>query len=618
MKKRMKALLLVLCMLTAGFGAFAITSGAASFSVQPQIADGPGVQKFLLTNNGGAGNFTVSVDKQEVQKVYADAGATVSFNVDGDQKMTIIVQKDGTSEVTASTSLTAHYAAIYSKFGDNAPVQTGTATVYLDDGNVRVAVDEKVSYGGEMYECANPAQYIRYGMGSTTFHYTKIVQNPRQVTVYFIDENGYALGNDTFTIQPGSSATYTAKSSITVNNRKYNLAGGQNATITQSYNDTTPNYTLIYQGEAQTPQNPYTISISYVDSANGAVLKTETVTVPAGGRVEFPVAGSFVSSSYTEYERAANQPAVITHTSGESTRSYTVAFDRVSEQKPYSISVYCVDSVTGTLLASESLTVDVNGTAVYSFPSSLSHGGSQRTYYVYYNEVGTELPSQYQITVRYIDVTSNETLHTENVTVSDGQGVTIEAPADYEANGEEYVLLSGQTGSLSHSFYSPRRAYAIYYRNINDTANAESQVNEIVQVIEVEGEQVEQIVTTVTTPVVNEQGEATDETTTIIYNEDGEQVDEQGQLIPDEEVPLAPSVPETDEAEAEEDTTEAADEETQGETAQIEDETVPMASSVPGGHGPSAGMIAGISAAAVAVIAAIIAFVVVKKKRNAA
>ena len=410
------------------------------------------------------------------------------------------------------------------------------------------------------------------------------------------------------------------------------MAGGQNATITQSYNDTTPNYTLIYQGEAQTPQNPYTISISYVDSANGAVLKTETVTVPAGGRVEFPVAGSFVSSSYTEYERAANQPAVITHTSGESTRSYTVAFDRVSEQKPYSISVYCVDSVTGTLLDSESLTVDVNGTAVYSFPSSLSHGGSeyllasgqgtelrhsyggsQRTYYVYYNEVGTELPSQYQITVRYIDVTSNETLHTENVTVSDGQGVTIEAPADYEANGEEYVLLSGQTGSLSHSFYSPRRAYAIYYRNINDTANAESQVNEIVQVIEVEGEQVEQIVTTVTTPVVNEQGEATDETTTIIYNEDGEQVDEQGQLIPDEEVPLAPSVPETDE-----ETTEAADEETQGETAQIEDETVPMASSVPGGHGPSAGMIAGISAAAVAVIAAIIAFVVVKKKRNAA
>lgn len=525
MKKRMKALLLVLCMLTASFGAFGLSAGAAggnTFVIFGQIAEEPGVQRFQLTNNGADGSFVVTSDTGKSATVSAAAGQTVDVILPGKEAMTVDAYREGNpDDKTWAVSLNRYYVPVYYQYETGEKELVDRVEVSANGGAVAVTPEAVSSIGSVMYECNENAQIASYANQtvSVTFHYTKIVQNPRQVTVYFIDENGYALGNDTFTIQPGSSATYTAKSSITVNNRKYNLAGGQNATITQSYNDTTPNYTLIYQGEAQTPQNPYTISISYVDSANGAVLKTETVTVPAGGRVEFPVAGSFVSSSYTEYERAANQPAVITHTSGESTRSYTVAFDRVSEQKPYSISVYCVDSVTGTLLDSESLTVDVNGTAVYSFPSSLSHGGSeyllasgqgtelrhsyggsQRTYYVYYNEVGAELPSQYQITVRYIDVTSNETLHTENVTVSDGQGVTIEAPADYEANGEEYVLLSGQTGSLSHSFYSPRRAYAIYYRNINDTANAESQVNEIVQVIEVEGEQVEQIVTTVTTP----------------------------------------------------------------------------------------------------------------------
>ncbi len=611
MKKRIKALLLVLCMLTASFGAFGITSGAASFSVQPQVADGPGVQKFLLTNNGEAGNFTVS----DGQTVYADAGASVAFNVQGSERMNIIVTREATGEKVVSRSMNAHFVPIYCQYGDSNPVQTGTATAYLDEGQTRVTVDAMVGVGSEMYECANNSAFITYGTPSVTFQYTKVVQQPRTVTVYFIDENGYSIGSDTFTIQPGSSATYEVPASLTVNGRNYNLAGGQQSTITQDYNNTTASYTVIYQSEAQAPSSPYTISIQYADSETGAVIHTETVTVPVGGSVDFQVAGSYVTSSYTEYERAAGQPSVIHHTSGEATRTYTVYFDRVTEQKPYTITIYCVDSVTGTLLSSASETVEVNGTAVYTLPSSLSHGGSeyllasgqgteirhsyggsQRTYYVYYNEVGADLPSEYQVAVRYIDITSNETIYSESVTAADGQTLTINVPESYEADGEEYVLLSGQSSPISHNFYSPRRTYAVYYRNVNDTANAGTEVNEIVQIIEVEGEQVEQVVTEVTTP-----GGEDEEETTVIY-------DEEGQIIPDENVPLAPSVPET---ETEEETTEA-------ETAQIEDETVPMAASVSGGNGPSAGLITGISVAAAAVIAAIIAFVVIRKKRREA
>ncbi len=615
MKKRIKALVLVLSMMIACLGASGITAGAASFSVAPQISDSPDAQKFVITNGGADDNFIF-----EGQSVFVAGGQSQAITVAGSGRMTIGVSRESTGEKVFVNSLNEHFVTIYSQYGDSAPAVSGTTSVSLDEGQKRVSVDEMVSSGSDVYRCANNSAFVSYGNASVTFQYAKVQRDPRTVTVYFIDENGYSIGNDQFQIAPNGSAVYNVPASMTVNGKNYNLASGQPASISQDYSNTTSSYTVIYQGEAQKPSSPYTISVRYEDADTGRLLTNNTVTVPVGGAVNYEVAASYVTSDYSEYQRAAGQPSVITHTSGESTRSYTVLFTKVAGQNPYTINVRCIDSVTGTLLESASQTVEVNATVSYSLKSSLSYkgneyllasgqgteirhsfGGSQRTYYVYYNQAGAEIPSEYGVTVRYIDITSNSTIHTETMTAAGGQNLTIGVPTSYQSGSEEYVLLSGQSDSVSHNFYSPRRTYAFYFRNVNDTANENAQVNEVVEVVEIAGEQVEQVVTNVVTPPAEEGGEPE----TVIYNENGEQINENGEPvnIPDESVPAGPTVPETTE------------EETEPETVQIEDETVPMAPAVPSAGTP-AGLIAGISLGVLALVAAIAAFIIVKKKKK--
>lgn len=617
MMKGLRNCFLVLALLILGLGGFSMTAQAATFSVTPQTSDSAEEQKFQISNSGEAGSFVVD-NTGEV--IYVDAGSSASFVIPGSGRITAAVyRKDNPSDAGFANSLNQHYVTIYVQYGDGSRQVYDTTTVSLDDGQKRVSVPEMASVGSDMYQCANPSAYVSYGNSSVTFQYTKVQQDPRVVTVYFIDENGYAIGNEQFEIQPGSSATYQAPSTLTVNGKTYNLAGGQSSTITQDYNDTTSSYTLIYQGEAQQPSSPYTITIQYQDAATGATFGSETVTVPVGSVVNFETPSSYVTSDYTEYERASGQPSVITHTSGDSTRTYTVLYNQVSEQKAYSISLRFVDSLTGTLLGSDSVTVQVNETAVYTLPGTLSHsgntylladgqgteirhsyGGSQRTYYVYYNQEGVSVPGEYTLAIRYLDVSTGNVIYTGSQSVSGGSSAQIETPASYQAGGESYVLLSGQSESTSHSFYSPIRTYVFYYRNINDTANENTEVRyEYVTVVdEVTGEETEEPITTVTT--TTPEGEET----TTVYNQEGE-------VIPDEEVPLTPTVPESSSSETE------AGTESESEGVDIEEEEVPLASAVPeqGGNGPSAGAIIGICAG-IAVVAAVIAAVVIKRKKG--
>ena len=64
-----------------------------------------------------------------------------------------------------------------------------------------------------------------------------------------------------------------------------------------------------------------------------------------------------------------------------------------------------------------------------------------------------------------------DTLYTTKLEANVGQELNIEVPAQYEANGTTYVLMSGQATSYSHDFDSTRRNYVMVYRDVNDTQN---------------------------------------------------------------------------------------------------------------------------------------------------
>ncbi len=619
MMKGLKNCILVFAMIVLALGVFDGTARAATFSVTQQTADSPNEQKFQITNNGNAGTFVVDNTGAEI---YVDAGGNAAFTVSGSDRITVTVyRKDDPTDIRFVNSLNQHYVTVYVQYGDNAPQVHSTTTVSLDEGQKQVSVEEMASVGSDIYRCVNPSAYVSYGNASVTFLYSKVQQDPRTVTVYFIDENGYAIGNEQFTIQPGSSATYQAPASVNFNGRNYNLAGGQNAAITQDYSNTTASYTLVYQGEAEQPSTPYNITIQYQDAATGTVLGSDTVTVPVGGTVNFDTPSSYVTSNYSGYQRAEGQPAVITHTSGEETRTYTVLYNQTSEQLPYTISIQLVDSVTGEQLRAESVSVPVNGTGVYQLPGSVDHNGStyllasgqgteirhaygssQRTYYVNYTQQESGSTGDYTLAVRYLDISTGEVIYTGSQAVAGGSSAAIQVPSSYEAGGESYVLLSGQNTNTTHSYYSPVRTYMFYYRNINDTANENAQVsNENVTVVdEATGTETTTVVSTVTT--TTPEGEETVTT-----------YDEEGVIIPDEEVPLAPTVPETTAAETEEET----EAETEAETIRIEEEEVPLASSVPGDNGssPTSGILIAL-VGGIVIVAAAIAVMLVRMRRQ--
>ena len=305
----------------------------------------------------------------------------------------------------------------------------------------------------------------------------------------------------------------------------------------------------------------------------------------------------------TLYTKAAGEPSVISHNYNDSTRLYTVKYEESKATKPYDISVRYVDALTGLTLKTDSVHVGLNETARFTADSEITVNGveyvaaagqsrqivhafedSKRIYEIYYSEKGAEVQS-YPVTIRYFDVTEGRVLYTTTVTASYDSQLTVTAPENYTAGGENYVMLGGQSASIAHEFYSTRHAYVFFYRNVNDTANEDT-------IVEVTPED--------NTVVVTPDGE------TIVATPGGEVT------IDDEPVPLAPGT--DDDASSQ---SSSSSNSSEASEVTIDDEEVPLAPG-PGNQGGSSSSIgwwiAGGGVLLLAAGAAVLLIVMKKKK----
>lgn len=611
MKRKISILLLTFCLLAGSLIYFGGNASAASFSVAPQSSSGPNQQVFVLTNYGDEDDFTWDGGSAHLAN-----GQSTTIVVNTSSRITIGVSRASTGEAVFAGSLNQYPLTVISLYSGGGSCSY-TTTLSMNDGQKRITADASVNVGGVLYECKNNTALVSYGDTQVTFNYTPVQQDPRNVTVYFIDENGYAIGNEAFNIQPNSSATYNVKTALTYNGKNYNLASGQPSSITQAYTNTTASYTVVYQGEAAKAQSPYNISIVYKDAASGNTLTTTSVTVPVGEAISFSTAPTYVTSSYVTYRRVSGEAATITHTSGDSTKSYTVLYDKSAEQLPYNITIKFVDAVSGTVISTITEKVDVKSTVNVSLPGTVnysgntyqlasgqgttvkhSYGDSKTEYYINYNKLGEQDLTPYNITIKYVSVSDNSTLYTTTRQATIGNTISIPAPATYSANGKEYVLLAGQSAA-THEFESARRTYTLYFRDINDTTNQNAQVIE--QIIQVPGG-TEQVVTNVTVPAENASNANPNPGTTNEYDEEG------NPIIPDEEVPLEdqPDPVKDTEKETTENTT-------------IDDEETPLANSPLANNsskGVSPAVYVGIAVAVLAIIGAVVFFILKKKRKQ--
>lgn len=153
-----------------------------------------------------------------------------------------------------------------------------------------------------------------------------------------------------------------------------------------------------------------------------------------------------------------------------------------------------MDGTTNTRLGTDTMEVQpgetvtytpaamsVNGTAYVPSQESYSYtyGGDNLVQYVYYTPDGYVPAESYTVTLQFVNIANGAVLQSESVMVNPGADTEIACPAQFDANGNTYVRLGGQNDTYRHSYYSPKRTYTIFYRDVNDTLYANTIITNI-------------------------------------------------------------------------------------------------------------------------------------------
>ena len=506
-----------------------------------------------------------------------------------------------------------------------------------------------IQKGDTVYTAERSQYVISYGSGNVTIPYTAGSLEAKTFTVSYLDEQDNALFTETRSLSYGETAELTAPASYEANGKTYQLTSAVRQ-YNVSYDNAAASYVFEYAEVIPAPEAPYEITINLVDEADGAVLYSirQTVDVNSLVRVELP---STYEVNFKQYRLADGVDAFVER-EFSSTRStvYNIPYVVAEESAPYDITIRFVDYENPeTVLSAMTATVTPDGEPYqYDISSNASleingvtyqvlagqgndngqivhtYGTSSRSYTVYYAAQEVEEPEAYTVTMRYISVSDNAVLETQQLQVAYGGTADFEAaPATLTVDGTEYTRLNGQEEAVSHQYNESQTSYAVYYMETESLAEVEVEPEVITQVITQyvteDGTVIENADGTVVpdnVPVTTVTGVGEEDTN---YNAEGEEVTiEEGEIavIEEEEVPLAPT-PETDGTEAAE--TEAAETAEETEGVQIEEEDVPLANAVPTPEdgGSSNGLIIGIGAGAAAVIALAAAILVSRKKKNA-
>lgn len=355
------------------------------------------------------------------------------------------------------------------------------------------------------YDAATGADYdlapgttgvsIAYGTSSVTLAYVSHRQAALQGTVSFVDTQGNILQQNSFPVLPendeANPAIYpadgtTLPATLEIDGISY-VKASEVQRVTASYAGRL-DYTILYKTKAE--NGAYTAVIHYVDQA-GTLLLTDRVAV------KDRVITYYAPTSFSRYDSATNTVLYYNTTAdqaklvlqpGSTTTVYEVAYTAFDGRSGYDWSIRLVDGGTNALLGTQTIPVAANGSASFApetsvtvngvnyvldaaMQSSYTHnyGDVSRVQYVYYNPEGYTPPASYNITVQYKNIADGSVLYTEAVAAHTNQETVVACPVNYAFGGADYIRLNGQSDTISHNFYSPKRTYTIYYRDVNDT-----------------------------------------------------------------------------------------------------------------------------------------------------
>ena len=208
--------------------------------------------------------------------------------------------------------------------------------------------------------------------------------------------------------------------------------------------------------------------------------------------------GSIVTTLYTLGEKQdvlLPENNILPLRPGFVEETYTLNYTAQDANESIQWHLMLVDGVTGELLGTvdkevepgETVTFDpaaegVNIPAGYTAVEpeyTYTYGGENLIQYVYYVPEGAALTSYNDVVLRFVNIANGAVLQSETITVDPGADTIISCPASFSVGGNTYVRLDGQNDTYRHSYFSPKRTYTIYYRDINDILYANTVITNI-------------------------------------------------------------------------------------------------------------------------------------------
>ena len=462
------------------------------FSVNTAISDSSSIRTFIVTN----------ITTEPISNVYYEAsnGQSGSLSLAAGEAQYVNINVGNSEGASLTVMYSSKIITMQSNNIYNMPVR------YLVNGSVVKEFTVRNYYGsgaavsapasitvasdphGKYLVNGNNYKRVAFGTPSVEFTYSRQEQKPFKSTVKYVDQDGNGIGSDSFTVTE-AGGNFSPKAMITAaNGRSYKLMSGQGA-INQTYTQGARSYTFRYQLQEDAAIRPYFITVRYV--ADGQLLNAKTYTLTNGKSVKVTTPATYTSADGIEYVRKSGEETVINHAFATGAKTYTIAYEKskADSNNPYNIRINYIDLLTGRTISSKTAEVGINKTVNVSIdsaikdgntnytlassqPKTISHkfGSDQRTYNVYYTEKGKEVEN-YNVDIVYFDITNNKVLSSRSVTAEMGKEVSIHVPKTVSNDGTSYALLSGQSTETKHSFYSSRRRYVYFYRDVEDTAN---------------------------------------------------------------------------------------------------------------------------------------------------
>ena len=361
-------------------------------------------------------------------------------------------------------------------------------------GSVSKVPPASFSYKGETYVPTDASpRALTYNSGMTESERTvKIYYQPYaaqayNVTVNYVNSlNGEVLLSETKTVpaptKDASGATVypiiaiKPQQIITVKNASgktvtYKLDPSvSQGTRVHNYQDGAKTYSFYMVEDTQIPGKSYQISIRYIDKDTGLILTTQRETIIVDPTqvttttVDIP--DSFVSTTGRRYVRCVGEPATIDHLSNDTANTVKEVYFEIDKTLPttdYDITIVYNDAATNTEVKRETVNVpylsgitfvadtkfDANGTTytlAVGEDRRIVHDFADMTrlYILNYNPAGSNLQPT-TVTINYAENVNNSALYTTTVTVPVNDVLVHIAPAKYDANGNTFVLLSGQS-----------------------------------------------------------------------------------------------------------------------------------------------------------------------------